>query len=676
MSNNKDTNNIEPKFDENQAYEELRFIFIIAIETQDFSTLETRIAAWEKKYPLADFTDPEIIRKIKAILNKDFLSRLIGDYLAAKILHEQEKQKEAYDSLKAIIDTAKKTKNYKLAQKEVRKWKDNLHENGFTLYSFDRIYRARVCSLLLLPSKELSNQEQAADELKKIKENGSTMNSEDYFRAISDWQNKYSIADFPEKLQKELNQITTEVFDSISQKRTSENAIAEIEGILSSKDIPLPFDSIASILSKYDYRRFPQDAVATIERLSMEALSIQDSVLDNGISAIDLSVITTISPTEAKALTSLRDILNKTPHDMDTILNWIYLNRKINYSEFARDEILRQFSSVGYIVPNQSSYSIPEINFDLDYQNFSEIDDIRKSVILNYLGIISQGNKLSIEGKDNIIEAHAMSAGEAFIEKEPTPTMFLEAFDTVVEQPEAEEEQFYDENGELDLDQDEEIIYNIFIEDIIDNPLATYSITTTSSTKSTDSSIEYTDHTVPATFEQNLDMSAELSDTATSNGFEEFIIDTKINLPGTTTSAQSSLEYSEDLDIPTNTQNTNDILDETNMKLSDTSDNKDAPSSEESAKIVDSSKKAEEPITLSTSANADISGDSDTETTSSTQNIDFPYSLTIEDDKSLDQAYLLSTYVVVAAPILEHAFSQKRQRLPKKQKILDIVKEL
>ena len=46
-------------------------IFLIAIETQDFTTLESRIEAWEKKYPLAEFTDEDIIRKIKAILNKD-----------------------------------------------------------------------------------------------------------------------------------------------------------------------------------------------------------------------------------------------------------------------------------------------------------------------------------------------------------------------------------------------------------------------------------------------------------------------------------------------------------------------------------------------------------------------------------------------------------------------------
>lgn len=601
MSTNQNTNknnNKEPSFDENRAYEELRMIFVIAIETQDFTTLEARIAAWEKRYPLAEFTDENIIRKIKAILNKDFLSRLIGDYLAAKILHEQEKQKEFYDSLKSIIDTAKKNKDYKTAQKEIRKWKNNLHENGFNLYSFDRLYRARICTLLLLPSRELDNQEQATDELKKLKEAGSSMNSDEYFAAISNWQNTYSISDFPDKLQKELNAITTEVFDSISQKRTSEQAISEIEKVLSLKDNPLPVDSIASILSKYDYNRFEPDALSRIQILSMEALSIQESTLDNGIPDIDLSMLAAVSPTEKQALTSLRDILNKTPHDMDTILNWIYVNRKITYSEFARETIVKYFSSVGYIVPNQSTYAIPEINPTLDYQDFSKIDDIRKSVILNYIGIISQGDKLSIEGKDNLIEAHAVSAEEALVQEEAKPIMFLDAFDTIEEQPEVEEGKLYAETGALEVDKEEESIYNIFIEDIIDDPLATYSIQTSS-------------------------------------------IDNKKLTPYNTDLEQSSLE--EPTKIP----------------------------SKDDDKTVSLEPTVSDSLIVTNNINEELVP----EPTTSSTNTDSEYSLTIQDEENLGQAYDLSTYVVVASPILAQALAPKKERSRKKTKELERIKD-
>lgn len=490
MSTNQNTN-IENKkdqyFDEYRAYEELRMIFVIAIETQDFSTLEARISAWESKYPLAEFTDPEIIRKVKAILNKEFLTQLIGDYLAAKILHEQEKQKELYNSLKTIIDTAKKTKNYKNAQKEIKKWKSNLSESGFTLYSFDRLYRARICTLLLLPSKELKNQEQATDELKKIKENGNSMNSEDYFNAISDWQNKYSISEFPEKLQNELNQITTEVFDSISQKRTSENAISEIKAVLATEDIKLPANEIASILSKYDYSHFNTETTEKIQTLTAEALSIQEAFLSEGLPGIDLSKMQEISPVEADALGSLANIMSKTPYNLDAILNWMYVNRKINYSEFARETIIKQFTSVGYELPIQDSYAIPEISPGLDYKNSTKLNEFRKDVILNYLGLLSKGEKLTTIGKDNLIDAHALSEIDvqtSDIEeqavKASTPTMFLEAFDTIVEQPEEENEEKYNEKGEIKMEQEEEVIYNIFAENIIEDPLVSYSLETPS----------------------------------------------------------------------------------------------------------------------------------------------------------------------------------------------------
>lgn len=517
MSNNQNTNqsnNTKPKFNEYRAYEELRMIFVIAIETQNFTNLESRISAWEKKYPLAEFTDTEIIRKIKTILNKDFLSRLIGDYLASKILHEKEKQKAAYDSLKDIIDNAKKTKNYKSAQKEIRKWKDTLHTNGLNLYSFDRFYRARVCTLLLLPSKKLENQEEATNELKRIKENGSSLNSQEYLEAISNWQNTYSISDFPDKLKKELNQITIEVFNSISQKRDSENAILEIENLLSANNTTLPADAIASILSKYDYKRFDPNTMSRIEQLTLKALSIQDSLSVSSIPDTNLTITASISPLESEALSSLKDILNTSPHDMDRILNWIYLNRKINYSEFARETIIKQFESVGYKIPTQNSYAIPDISTNFDYTNSNKVDDLRKDVILNYLGIISQGNTLSIKGKDNLLDAYSVSSIDTLTPKDTKPTMYLEAFDTVVE-PEAlpESEEISNENG--NMDNSEEIIYNIFIEDIMDDPLATYPIISPSkdNDKADSTSSFKTSSESPLTSqdEENLEHAYELS---------------------------------------------------------------------------------------------------------------------------------------------------------------------
>ena len=135
----KESDKTEPKFDEYRAYEELRMIFAIAIETQDFTNLEAAISAWKHKYPLDDFIDVEIIRKIKYILSQEYLSTLLDINLANRILSNKQKQEKALSSLKEIIETAEKTKDYKTAQKEINAWKINLKAEGLTLYSFDSL---------------------------------------------------------------------------------------------------------------------------------------------------------------------------------------------------------------------------------------------------------------------------------------------------------------------------------------------------------------------------------------------------------------------------------------------------------------------------------------------------------------------------------------------------------
>lgn len=641
MSTNNQNTNTENKkeqhFDEYRAYEELRMIFVIAIETQNFSTLEARISAWESKYPLEEFTDPEIIRRIKAILNKEFLTQLIGDYMAAKILHEQEKQKELYDSLKTIIDTAKKTKNYKAAQKEIKKWKSNLSESGFTLYNFDRFYRARICTLLLIPSKELENQEQATDELKKLKENGTSMNSEDYFNAISNWQNKYSISDFPEKLQNELNEITTEVFDSISQKRTSENAISEIENILASEDIKLPANEIASILSKYDYSHFDDETTEKIQALTAEALSIQEEFLGEGIPSIDLSKMQEVSPVEADALNSLANIIDQTPYNLDAILNWMYVNRKINYSEFARETIIQEFTKVGYEIPIQESFAIPEISPGLDYKNSTKLNAFRKDVIVNYLGLLSKGEKLTTLGKDKITEAHTLSEndektsiiGDEVIEAS-TPTMFLEVFDTVIEQPEEENnEENYNENGELKLEQ-EEVIYNIFAEDIIEDPLVSYSL----ETPVKDNIEETENETEPAQEESSVNE-------VETEPVQEEIIENKVE-------SEPVQEKTPDVEIINETiqekiTRTEIIAEPLQEEKSETEITTELVNEETSEAEIEA-KPASEPI------------------------------LNEQDEQNLEKACELSTYVVVASPILVQSFSKKKERSRKMVKEIERIK--
>lgn len=516
MSNNKPNN--EPKFNEMQAYEELRMIFVIAIETQNFENLEARISAWEKKYPLEDFVDTEIVRKIKTILNKDFLQRLIGDYLAAQVLHEQEKQKEAYMRLKDIIETAKRTKDYSKAQKQIQSWKNDLYGQELYLANFNKYYKAKICTMLLMPAKEIEKQEEASKALKDLVDRSKDMESDRLSSEISDWQNKYTLDDFPIKLRTELNDITTEVFESISQKSNQENALRELQEIVSSDSLD-PLDDIARTLAKYDLSKFDDTTVNEINTLTQEATHLP--VLDKSetVEGLDaVLVVTTLS--ELNAINDLKSILSGNSRNLDGLINWIYINRGINFSEHAREEISKAFYIAGFRIPKQASYSIPEINEHLSYKEFSEIDKIRENVIVNYLGLLSQGEKISSIGSENLshLNAHRKVSDLApvqeaeqtdnitFLDKKSvtSPKEFsfsLPVFDNEPSVPEnkvivastPQEDKSLEVSGAKEsrvLQEDDEItIQNIFAEDdLLQDPLETYTLTSEKSNSVEDNS--------------------------------------------------------------------------------------------------------------------------------------------------------------------------------------------
>lgn len=466
MSNNND----EEKKDftinqQNDAYLELCFIIRTVIENGDFASLEPMIALWESKYPLARFTDQEIIRKIKTILNKDYLSRLVGDYLASQVLHEQQKQQEFYENLRKIINTAKKQntkKGYENAKKEVAKWKTSLYENGFSIFDFNKNYSREIFKMLLMPSKKLAEIEEASDSLKKLMQYSTEMKSEELSLEISSWKDKYSIDTFPDDLKKELNSIAGDILQSISTKRDEETAIQEMQEYLAtveSKSQTSPAEEIPKILSKYDYSDFSEDVKSQILLLTTEAMSLIELALDKTETVINVSTNSNyIPPVQKEALYDLRTIFDKNSRDINGLFNWIYINRKINFVPSAVEEIKAMFSMAGFSKPLSGEYSIPSLGENTNNLNVKEVTNIKEKVVLNFLGILYTDNKsLSNVAKDNIANIKSTSIVEDLIK--PKTTIVLQAEDN---------EQV------ADTDSEEEI--NIFIEDILNDPLESYNI--------------------------------------------------------------------------------------------------------------------------------------------------------------------------------------------------------
>ncbi len=624
MSNNKDTNKIEPKFNEAQAYEELRMIFVIAIETQNFNGIEEKIAAWENKYPLADFTNPEIVRKIKAILNKDFLSRLMGDYLAAKVLHEKEKQKQLYDDLKNIIDSARKSKDYKSAQRQIYTWKSKLNSEGISLYDFDRFYKAKVCTLLLVPSKELKNQEEAMSSLKEIKEKSTSFSSEDYSKAIIDWQNKYSLESFPEKLKTELNEITSEALNSIQEKKNEENAVSEVRELVATNLNGMPLDAISIVLAKYDYAHFSDMAKSQIEDLSQKAVCLSEQALEDVVSLPQEDELLvskrSTSALQFNALDSLKVVLEQSSYDTSAILNWIYENRKINFSQFAREEIIKQFTSAGYKIPQKGEFSIPILNSQIAP---SQLEEARKNAILNYLGIISQGNSLSKKGKDNISQIQETSQKET---KKPKAAIVLPVFDTI---PSMENEPTPTENSvKIEVSPAESDIYNIFSEDLIADPLITYDIS-------------------PAV--------SESLETEVAGEDAEKSAKVEIEQPVSPSDKESLEEKS---------NNTDNIEPQKTDLTNENSLGNDADEEIESPKVTIPKENIDvEPKQVETS-------EPEEETKVTIKPVP-KYSLTSQDQENIEELHNQTIYIAVAYPILEEAFAYKAPKIPKREKLED-----
>ena len=400
---------------EYRAYEELRMIIAIAIETGNFAILEPNIALWENKYHVEEFIDPEIVRKIRAILNKDFLSRLIGDYLASMLLHEQQRQQAAYDSLKSIIAKAKKSKNYKNAEKEIIAWKASLSDQGLSLYTFNKSYTKQIFKMLLFPSRELATQQEASDSLKRIVNDSKTMESAELEKEITTWKGKYSLDSFPDKLEEELNGMTADIFKSITIKRSEEAAISELQSFISSDKMSSPADEIPALLSKYDYSTFSDLTKNRIDELTTQAMSLIELDLSDIKPKVEEPINTYIPPLQQAALYDLKDIFSKSSSNMEAIFNWIYLYRTLDFVPEARDEIKTMFRIAGFAKPTDGVYSIPSLETSMDDLKQKDINEIREKVILSYLGMlytnsrslssIEQSNISTIRSKQEVLHA-------------------------------------------------------------------------------------------------------------------------------------------------------------------------------------------------------------------------------------------------------------------------------
>ena len=360
MSSNKDEEKKEFTIEEqNDAYLELCYYIKTAVENGDFTSLEPLIALWESKYPLDKFTDPEVIRKIKAILNKDYLSRLVGDYLASQVLHEQQKQKEFYDRLTSIITTAEKSKDYKTAKKEITVWKNDLHSYGFSIYDFNKRDLKNILDWISLPAQKLREHSATSKSLNELLNNSNKLNSKQLSEEIKNWKGKHPLSSYSTKSRKDMEEILKSLEKLVSQKDTEESAIQKMQDYLSSEEKQSPAEEIPKLLAEFNFSDFSDEAKSKISDLSCKAMSLYSLNCVKDEPEITKASSNIILAYQQDALNELREIIKKDKKNYADLFNWIYLHRKTAFSPEAIEEIKKSFiEGAGFDIPKQGKYSI------------------------------------------------------------------------------------------------------------------------------------------------------------------------------------------------------------------------------------------------------------------------------------------------------------------------------
>lgn len=343
----------EPSFNEEQAYFELCRIFAEAVQTQNFNGIEAKIAAWKQKYPIDKFLNPYIIAKIKRILSAEYLEYLLGRELAARILKEKEKQDAAFQELQDIIKTAKGEQNFKKTEREIAKWRKN-----HSLYSFNKTYRTKILRLIsteyISSITENKKREKAVEEFKRLKSDVKAYDSKRTKEEVDKWMKKFPAEEFHAAYNKEIAKITTESLEFTAQKLTQENAVFEVENALEEarKDNRQDMlNRIPSILAKYNTDKFEDDTKKQILELTREslilgtAISLQQEI--SGVSQMENEEYDIGSLSQRAASIEFRKILDKNPHNVTGILDWIHKYRNVNFSDVPKETILTEFMKAG-----------------------------------------------------------------------------------------------------------------------------------------------------------------------------------------------------------------------------------------------------------------------------------------------------------------------------------------
>lgn len=372
-------------FDELEAYFLLCEIFSNAQTTKDYARFQSDLAEWKKRYPIDLFSD-ELKRKIKYMLSKEFIETVLKDFAVFEALSKKDPAK-GLEKLRDVLDKAEKHKDAKQLDKDL----ENLYKE-YPLNFLKEKYPHVVGQLLSKSNRtrilEKFDSSLAYKELSSIVEHPEKFRDEGEFKStIEEWQKLYPTQDFNDDFKANVDNKLSNALDA----------------------------------------KFLADNFSSITELD----------LNNG-QVINIDPVSTPLVVQ-DALHDFFKIVDKNAGDINGLFNWTCKYSKyINLlDDDAKGAIVTSLmSKFAYdLPPVGTKYKMPKMDTDanglLSLSEYNSIDDTKKEVVIQLLGMLSTEQELTPEDRyrlniinENVTKAKAIKRAKI----EPKLELFMEKF--------------------------------------------------------------------------------------------------------------------------------------------------------------------------------------------------------------------------------------------------------
>lgn len=342
---------------EDEAYFELCQIIAEAMQEQSIELLDYRIASWKDKYKkLLDNPSPNFKKRIEYLLTEYYSS--VTQYIQSQIkFNENKKIENQSKALRELYVIIRDTDDLKTLEKKVNAWKEKYPKDKF-LKMYQSKYEHMTSKRNL--RENAFDQEVAFKDLVEITKHTGTF--EEFAREREQWENKYSIHDKFElddfiKHQSDIKRYTSdEYLHSISRDEEPK----ENSNLTASETTEAPKEA--------EQEEQPQKVYSDLAK-------------------------------QASAYTALLAISQK-PNNVNEMFKWVYKNGSIKFNDKYKELILNA-TYLDYSPTYLNKLKTPDLNVNnksLSYEEFKEMDDIKRYAIISYFNLLLPPDKAISNG--------------------------------------------------------------------------------------------------------------------------------------------------------------------------------------------------------------------------------------------------------------------------------------